>query len=420
MASGEERPPGLDSASSSFEFSLNYIAAEDSEARFVDEGSPWDSPYSIFKAGPGLGGSSIESARPRKRCREDDESAPCSSEVESDGNNLVVISEHGDATDTPCLRVKQIHVISLLLGSKSPYVYKLFTNGMQESKLKEIALMITDYEDEALPELLHFIYSGIFKTSDPILLLKVMSVVDKFEVVHHMSYCSQLLISLLMTKELALLYLDYDHSVSISNALQHVKIATREFLADKYKNLHMSQAEVLDMSLSGIKAIFSSDNFEVLSEDFYPESVERHRILIKSLVPLVRLSQMSCGKLLSLLHVKTIDFERPTSNELLTWISSLKNAPVFTVWTYQVSTIPLCRTLVFLLVACNLNAQLGIHSFGLYFGVEKEIFVPITIEYEFATRTIPAGNFVFNRRQANTFTSENHLPTGFSKVFNMS
>ncbi|XP_037486852.1 BTB/POZ domain-containing protein POB1-like isoform X2 [Triticum dicoccoides] len=178
---------------------------------------------------------------------------------------------------------------------------------MQESKLKEITLRIVDYEDEALPELLHFIYSGMFKTSDPVLLLKVMRVADKFEVVHCMSYCSQLLISLPMTKELALLYLDYNHSVSISNALQPVKIAAQEFLADK------SEAEVLDMPLSGIRAIFSSNNLEVLEEDFvwdfllkwahakYPESAERHRILIKSLVPLIRLNQMSCGKLLSLL-----------------------------------------------------------------------------------------------------------------------
>lgn len=411
------------------------------------------------------------------------ESVPSSSEVEVasvDGNTVAANGEDGDATGTPCLRVKHIHVSSLLLASKSPYFYKLFTNGMQESKLKEITLRITDYEDEALPELLHFIYSGMFKTSDPVLLLKVMRVADKFEVVDCMSYCSQLLISLPMTKEFALLYLDYDHSVSISNSLQPVKTAAQEFLADKYRNLHMSQAEVLDMPLSGIEAIFSSNNLEVSSEDFvwdfllkwahakYPESVERHRILIKSLVPLVRLNQMSCGKLQSLLScqdldtrhsacivisallykyssahraladvsdvhcrflertykfrpVKTIEFERPHKQCIAYMnLKSEECTGLFPSGHIRSQAFHFAGHSFFLLVGCNLNAQLGIHSFGIYLGVEKEISVPITIEYEFAARTRPSGEFGFNLRQAKTFTSGNHLPVGSPNVFNMS
>jgi hypothetical protein len=234
------------------------------------------------------------------------------------------------------------------------------------------------------------------------------------------------------------------------------------------------------MPLSGIRAIFSSNNLEVPEEDFvwdfllkwahakYPESAERRRILIKSLVPLVRLNQMSCGKLLSLLScqdlgtlhsarivisallykyssahralpatsdfhcgflerayklrpVKTIDFERPHKQCIAYMdLKSEECTGLFPSGHIRSQPFHFAGHSFFRLVACNLNAQLGSHSFGLYLGVGKEISVPITIEYEFATRTRPAGNFVFNRRQANTFTSENHLPAGFPNVFNMS
>ncbi|EMS45083.1 BTB/POZ domain-containing protein POB1 [Triticum urartu] len=378
MAGGEERPPGLaPGVASSFEFALNSaafsdrvlrleIAAEDCEAPFVGEGSPCDSPRSIFETGLGLGGTSAKSVRPRKRRRQDDESAPRSSEVESDGNNLAVIGEHGDSTGRPVLRVKHIHVSSLLLASKSPYFYKLFSNGMQESNLKEITLRIMDYEDEAFPELLHFIYSGTIKTSDPVLVLKVMCVADRFEVVDCMSYCTQLLISLPMTKELAFVYLEYECSVPMSDVLQPVKAAAQEFLADKYKNLSMSETEFLEMPLSGIKAIFSSNNLKVFSEDLvlafllkwalanYPETVERRRILINHLLPM--------------------------------------------------------RTV---------NAQLGIHCFGLYLAVEKGVSVPITIEFKFAARTKAVGDFVSNFRHIKTFTSESNQ-LGSRDLFNMS
>lgn len=119
--------------------------------------------------------------------------------------------------------------------------------------------------------------------------------------------------------------------------------------------------------------------------------------------------------------VKTIGFERPHKQRIAYMdLKSEECTGLFPSGHIRSQPFHFAGHSFFLLVACNLNAQLGIHSFGLYLGVEKEISLPITIEYEFATRTRPAGNFVFNRRQANTFTSENHLPAGFPNVFNMS
>ncbi|XP_048551738.1 BTB/POZ domain-containing protein POB1-like [Triticum urartu] len=491
MAGGEERPPGLaPGVASSFEFALNSaafsdrvlrleIAAEDCEAPFVGEGSPCDSPRSIFETGLGLGGTSAKSVRPRKRRRQDDESAPRSSEVESDGNNLAVIGEHGDSTGRPVLRVKHIHVSSLLLASKSPYFYKLFSNGMQESNLKEITLRIMDYEDEAFPELLHFIYSGTIKTSDPVLVLKVMCVADRFEVVDCMSYCTQLLISLPMTKELAFVYLEYECSVPMSDVLQPVKAAAQEFLADKYKNLSMSETEFLEMPLSGIKAIFSSNNLKVFSEDLvlafllkwalanYPETVERRRILINHLLPMVRFNQMSCGKLRWLLSCSHLDarhsayivasallYKYSSPHRVLPAISDIhcsflertyKHKPVKTIElerphnrciaymdlkSEECSNLSPSRSIrsqafdfaghsFFLIVQRTVNAQLGIHCFGLYLAVEKGVSVPITIEFKFAARTKAVGDFVSNFRHIKTFTSESNQ-LGSRDLFNMS
>jgi len=60
---------------------------------------------------------------------------------------------------------------------------------------------------------------------------------DKFEVVSCMRYCSQLLTSLPMTTESALLYLDLPCSISMAAAVQPLTDAAKDFLAVKYKDL---------------------------------------------------------------------------------------------------------------------------------------------------------------------------------------
>lgn len=74
----------------------------------------------------------------------------------------------------------------------------------------------------------------------------------------------------------------------------------------------------------------------------------------------------------------------------------------------------------FLVVQRTVNAQLGIHCLGLYLAVEKGVSVPITIEFEFAARTKPVGDFVSNLRHIKTFTSESNQQVGSPNLFNMS
>ena len=92
-------------------------------------------------------------------------------------------------------------------------------------------------EEAALMELLSFMYSGKLSTTSPELLLDVLMAADKFEVASCMRYCSQLLRSLPMTKDSALLYLELPSSVSMASAVQPLTDAAREFLATSFKDL---------------------------------------------------------------------------------------------------------------------------------------------------------------------------------------
>jgi len=86
-------------------------------------------------------------------------------------------------------------------------------------------------------ELLSFMYSGKLTTNQPTLLVDILMIADKFELVSCMRHCSQLLRSLPMTTESALLYLDLPSSISMATAVQPLTDTAKEFLANKYKDL---------------------------------------------------------------------------------------------------------------------------------------------------------------------------------------
>ena len=85
-------------------------------------------------------------------------------------------------------------------------------------------------------ELLRFMYSGKLTTIEPTLLLDILMAADKFEVLSCMRHCSQLLRSLPMTTESALLYLDHPCSASLAAEVEGVIGVAKEFLANKYND----------------------------------------------------------------------------------------------------------------------------------------------------------------------------------------
>lgn len=86
-------------------------------------------------------------------------------------------------------------------------------------------------------ELLGFMYSGKLSTISAPALLDVLMAADKFEVASCMRHCSQVLRTLPMTTDSALLYLELPSSVSIGSAVQPLTDAAKDFLTNKYRDI---------------------------------------------------------------------------------------------------------------------------------------------------------------------------------------
>uniref|UniRef100_A0A8R7Q937 BTB domain-containing protein n=1 Tax=Triticum urartu TaxID=4572 RepID=A0A8R7Q937_TRIUA len=157
-------------------------------------------------------------------------------EEEADGKS---IDSSWTMVSTPVLRVKTIYINSVVLAANSPFFLKLFSNGMKESDQRHLTVRIADSgtEETVMMEILSFMYTGKLSTTEPNLLLDILMAANKFEVLACMRHCNQLLTNLPMTRESALLYLDYPCSTSVAAEIRHLTDAAKEFLASKYKVL---------------------------------------------------------------------------------------------------------------------------------------------------------------------------------------
>ncbi|OAY68567.1 BTB/POZ domain-containing protein POB1 [Ananas comosus] len=176
-------------------------------------------------------------------------------------------SDSSGSMDCSPVPVKSVYISSAILAAKSPFFYKLFSNGMQESDQRHATLRVNASEEAPLMELLSFMYSGKLSNTSPSFLLDVLSAADKYEVVSCMKHCCQLLRSLPMTKDSALLYLELSASISMASAVQTLTDAAKDFLANNFRDLTKPQDGIMDLPLVGIEAILSSDNLQVASED---------------------------------------------------------------------------------------------------------------------------------------------------------
>ncbi|KAG1346482.1 BTB/POZ domain-containing protein POB1 [Cocos nucifera] len=367
---------------------------------------------------------------------------------------------------SPVCRIRSIFISSAILAAKSPFFYKLFSNGMRESDQRHATLRINASEEAALMELLSFMYSGKLSTTSPEFLLDVLMAADKFEVVSCMRYCSHLLRSLPMNKDSALLYLELPSSVSMASAVQPLTDAAREFLAASFKDLTKPQDELMDLPLVGIEAILSSDDLQVASEDavydfvlkwtrrHYPNLEERREILGSSLGRLIRFPYMTCRKLRKVLTHNDLDHENaskavlealffkaeaPRRQRALAADESTNRRFIERSYKYRPVKVvefelphPQCIVYLdlkrrecgnlfpsarvysqafhlggqgfFLSAHCNIDHQSSCHCFGLFLGMQEKGSVSFTVDYEFAARTRPSGEFVSKYKGNYTFT----------------
>ncbi|KAI5655381.1 hypothetical protein M9H77_32568 [Catharanthus roseus] len=366
------------------------------------------------------------------------------------------------------LRVKTIHISSPILAAKSPFFYKLFSNGMRESEQRQVTLRIHASEEAALMDLLNFMYSNKLSTNTPSALLDVLMAADKFEVASCMRYCSKLLRSLPMTCDSALLYLDLPSSVLIADAVQPLTEAAKQYLAARYKDITKYQDEVLNLPLAGVEAVLASDDLQVASEDnvydfvlrwarmHHPKIEERREILATRLARLIRFPYMTCRKLKKILTCNDFDpelasklvldalffkAEAPYRQRSLVAAEDANSFRRFVERAYKYRPVKVvefelprqqcvvyldlkreeCMNLFpagriysqafhlggqgfFLSAHCNMDQQSSFHCFGLFLGMQEKGSVSFAVDYEFASRSKPTEDYISKYKGNYTFT----------------
>ncbi|KAK1321410.1 BTB/POZ domain-containing protein POB1 [Acorus calamus] len=220
-------------------------------------------------------------------------------------------------------KVLSMHVDSALLAVKSPFFYKLFSNGMRDSNNKcETTLKLKASEETPFKELLHFMYCGKFSSTDISnhhSLLDILILADKYEVIQCMKYCVLLLLKLPMTQESALLYLDLPSSVSTNMEVQQLMDASKKHLVAGFNDREAPRDELVNLSMAGLEVILSSDDILPNSEDEicdflidwarhnYLKLMERRVALSSLLIRFVRFPYLSCTCMRELLVCKDID-----------------------------------------------------------------------------------------------------------------
>ncbi|CAA0838794.1 BTB/POZ domain-containing protein [Striga hermonthica] len=227
-------------------------------------------------------------------------------------------SEELSCMDHSAVQVKTLHISSPILAAKSPFFYKLFSNGTKESEPRYVTLRIQ--ASAAFMDLLNFMYSNTLPRT-PTALLDVLMAADKFEVASCMRFCSRLLRDMPMTCESALLYLDLPSTVLMSETVQPLMDAARKYLATRFKDLSKCYEEALNLPLVGIEAVLLSDDLHVASEDavydfllkwaqaHYSRPDQRREILSTRLLRLIRFPSMTCRKLKKVLACSEIEPE---------------------------------------------------------------------------------------------------------------
>ncbi|CAN7052530.1 hypothetical protein IGI04_027697 [Brassica rapa subsp. trilocularis] len=385
-------------------------------------------------------------------------------------------SDEEDTTSEPSwgmdcskvVRVIELHISSPILAAKSPFFYKLFSNGMRESEQRHVTLRINASEEAALMELLNFMYSNVVSVATAPALLDVLMAADKFEVASCMRYCSRLLRNMPMTPESALLYLELPSSVLMAKAVQPLTDAAKQFLAARYKDITKFQEEVMSLPLAGIEATLSSDDLQIASEDAvydfilkwaraqYPSLEERREILGSRLALSIRFPFMTCRKLKKVLTcsdfdheiasklvlealffkaeaphrqrslaaeesasvnrrlieraykyrpVKVVEFELPRP-QCVVYLDLKREecAGLFPSGRVYSQAFHLGGQGFFLSAHCNMDQQSSFHCFGLFLGMQEKGSVSFGVDYEFSARSKPSEEFISKYKGNYTFT----------------
>ncbi|GAB4861648.1 Boi protein [Ancistrocladus abbreviatus] len=415
-------------------------------------------------------------------CENDEEEAVAMVEESPSGDEAAQSNDSSWSMDcSTVVTVKTLHISSPILAAKSPFFYKLFSNGMRESEQRHVTLRINASEEAALMELLNFMYSNTLSATTAPALLDVLMAADKFEVASCMRHCSRLLRNMPMTPESALLYLELPSSVLMAEAVQPLTDAAKQYLVNRYKDITKFQDEVMALPLSGIEAVLSSGALQVASEDTvydfvlkwarvqYPKLEERREILGSRLLRYIRFPHMTCRKLRKVLTCSDLDYEAamkhviealffkaeaPHRQRTLAAEDAASSNHRYLERAYKYRPVKVvefelprpqcvvyldlkkeeCENLFpsgrvysqafhlggqgfFLSAHCNMDQQSSFYCFGLFLGMQEKGSVTFAVDYEFAARQKPTEEFLSKYKGTYTFTGGKAV--GYRNLFSL-
>ncbi|XP_057443685.1 BTB/POZ domain-containing protein POB1-like [Lotus japonicus] len=366
-----------------------------------------------------------------------------------------------DCSTATYYRVKTLHISSPILAAKSPFFYKLFSNGMKESEHRHVTLRINASEEAAFMELLNFMYRNTLNITTPAALLDLLMAADKFEVSSCMRHCRRLP----MTLDFAL----FCAELPMAYAVQPLTDAAKQYLASRFKDVTKFDEEFMALPLHGIEAILASDDLKVQSEDVlcgfvikwarkhYNRLKERREVLGTQLARLIRFPCMSFIGLKQVLTVDDVGHKDVSKLviEALSFKSGLPKASLYSpfverVYTYHpIKVIKLdiprrqhsvvywdlkrevCATLLpsgplvwsekfrfggqryFLVAESNKDT----HCFELFLGMSKGSVGSAKVNCKFSARCRPREEFVDMKKARDTFTGGKFI--GHRNLFNM-
>ncbi|THG10637.1 BTB/POZ domain-containing protein POB1-like [Camellia sinensis] len=305
-------------------------------------------------------------------CENQDEEAVAMIEESPSGDD-----EAGNSNDSnwsmdcsTVLRVKTLHISSPILAAKSPFFYKLFSNGMRESEQRHVALRINASEEAALMELLNFMYSNTLSTTSAPALLDVLMAADKFEVASCMRYCSRLLRNLPMTPESALLYLprklkkvltcnDFDHDLASKVVLEAL--------------FFKAEAPHRQRTLAAEESATINRRFIERAYKYRPVKVVEFELPRQQCVVYLDLKREECANLFPSGRVYSQAFHLGGQG-------------------------------FFLSAHCNMDQQSSFHCFGLFLGMQEKGSVTFAVDYEFAARSKLTEEYISKYKGNYTFT----------------
>ncbi|CAH2069258.1 unnamed protein product [Thlaspi arvense] len=348
----------------------------------------------------------------------------------------------GMTTDTSVLRATELHISSLISAAKSPFFYKMFSNGMLESEQKHLTLQIDVSEEAAVMELLKFMYSNS-----------------------------------------ALLLLGLPSTLFMADSVKPLTNAAKQFLALRCKDItEFPISEVLTLPLQGFKVILASNDLMVPSQDILYEVVlrwlrshysavkERNEIMDTHLARFIRFPHMSSRRLKkiltsddfkpklvsklvldALLHkiepphhrdssateqptplndrfverdytfrlIKVVEFKVPRQ-QCIVYLDLQRKECAAMYPSGQVFSQPydLGGQVFFLSAHCNMDPMNMFHCFGLFLAMQEKGPATMSVDYEFSARSKPADEFAFKHRRNFKFAADKGV--GFRNLFSTS